>query len=123
MIGEAWLKMLSGVALVLVFGAGLIVGAGLMRHQQRTTPPALVDGATSAIEEHLALDDVQRALLRQIRSRHEPAVRAISREVQPKLRAILFAIEDELRPSLTAAQINALERWRQTRRAPHGGEP
>jgi hypothetical protein len=109
---------MSGLVLVVVFAAGALFGAGLMRWQGPDRPPP-PGGPIEAMTHELELDGDQIAALRAIERTHRPELEAIARSTQPRVREVLFAIEDELRPELRPDQLHKLEAWR-ARRPPPG---
>ena len=126
MRSESWLRLMSGLVLVGIFAAGALFGAGLMRFGDQTPPPRPPlpgAGPIAAIKRELALDANQIAALDRIAQARRPELDAIGRETQHRVRGVLLAIEDELAASLRPDQIEALKRWRATRRPPPGGHP
>lgn len=115
---EAWLRLMSGIVLVLVFAAGVLFGAGLMRWTGSPPPPQGAPGPIDMMTHELGLDADQIARLRAIADVHRGELEGIMREAQPKIRSVLFAIEDELRPHLRPEQIQRLEQWRAHRPPP-----
>jgi Spy/CpxP family protein refolding chaperone len=114
MRAEAILKSMSALVLVLVFAAGTLFGAGLMRWN-RPGPPPHGPGPIDAMIHELDLDGDQIAALHEIERAHRPQLDAIMRETQPRVRDVLFSIEDDLRPKLRPDQIRKLEEWRARR--------
>ena len=124
MLGDRWLRMMSGLVLVGVFAAGGLFGAGLMRWNRPDHPPP-PPGPIEAITHELDLDRDQIDALHAIERAHRPQLDAIMRSTQPRVREVLFAIEDELRAKLRPDQIQKLEAWRARRPPPPmpGGGP
>ena len=123
MLAERWLRWMSGLVLVVVFAAGAVFGAGLMRWQRPDHPPRPPSDPIEAMTRELELDGDQVAALRAIEQAHRPELDAIVRSTQPRVREVLFAIEDELRGKLRPAQIQKLEAWRARRGPPPPGMP
>ena len=126
MLAERRWWWMSGLVLVVVFAAGALFGAGLMRWQRPDRPPP-PGGPIAVMTHELELDGDQIAALRAIERTHRPELEAIARSTQPRVREVLFAIEDELRPKLRPDQIHKLEAWRASRPRPPmpgmGGPP
>ena len=117
MLGDRWLRTMSGLVLVGVFAAGALFGAGLMRWNRPDHPPR-PPGPIEAMTHELELDASQIEALHAIEQAHRPALDAIMRSTQPRVREVLYAIEDELRAKLRPDQIQKLEAWRARRPPP-----
>jgi hypothetical protein len=116
MRSEAWLRMMSIVVLLVVFGAGGIVGAVLVRWGAAPAQhPHSPQGPIEAIERELGLDAEQIATLRVIAASHDEELAKIGRATQSGVRDIVFAIEEELRPRLRPDQVQRLDGWRARR--------
>jgi len=118
MLAERWWRWLSGLVLVVVFAAGAVFGAGLMRWQRPAHPPLPPSAPIEVMTRELELDGDQVAALRAIEEAHRSELDAIVRSTQPRVREVLFAIEDEVRAKLRPAQIQKLEEWRARRGPP-----
>jgi hypothetical protein len=120
MRSESWLRAMSGLVLLGVFGAGTVFGVGVMRWRAPLVerphgPPSPFE----AMERELGLDGKQVATLQRIAAAHHDELTTITRDTQTRVRDVLHAIEERLRPDLRPDQIERLESWR-ARRPPPG---
>ena len=107
--------MLAGV-----FTLGAITGGAAVHFQHARRIHAIFGGApqkgrfrgmVAALDREVALDDAQRAKVREIVAAHEPEMKEIRRSVSPRITALHATIAGEIRSVLRPDQMDAFDRF------------
>ena len=103
-------RVLSAVLLVVVFVAGVLVGAAADRALEPRSHRSWRQRHEAEILERLRLDEGQRSAVEKILARRRSEARKVWNEVKPRLDRVVAGIREDLSRVLTAEQLAEYDR-------------